>query len=132
MHPSSSGNRRFGGRPLRPAARLPRVTVGLDLGPHARLGPGKVRLLEAVAAEGSISAAARAVGMSYRHAWKLLSRMNEAFRQPLIASTTGGAHGGGAALTPFGADVVRRYQLVERQASAAAAPHLAALADETR
>ena len=91
------------------------------------IGPGKVRLLEAIAEQGSISAAARHLGMSYRRAWMLVDEMNRALQHPVIDTATGGSHGGGAALTATGREVVARYQAIERSAQAAAAADIAAL-----
>jgi molybdate transport system regulatory protein len=85
------------------------------------LGPGKVDLLAAIAATGSISAAAKAMGMSYRRAWLLVDTMNGCFRQPLVASATGGARGGGAQLTPLGEEVLTRYRALAATLDAAAA-----------
>lgn len=90
------------------------------------IGPGKAHLLEAIEAGGSISAAARAMGMSYRRAWDLVATMNESFARPVVDTATGGAHGGGARLTPFGADVLRRYRAMEQKASAAIRADVAA------
>ena len=91
------------------------------------MGPGKVRLLEELAELGSISAAGRAMGMSYRRAWELIADLNAMFAQPLVAAKAGGRHGGGAALTPFGAALVREYRAIEALAEEAAGEHLAAL-----
>ena len=85
------------------------------------LGPGKVALLEAIKEHGSISAAARSLGMSYRRAWLLVDTMNRNFRTPLVAAGAGGSHGGGAALTPLGQEVVERYRRIEATAARAAA-----------
>jgi len=93
---------------------------------HA-LGPGKVRLLELVAETGSISAAGRAMKMSYRRAWLLIDELNRMFEEPLVASRLGGASGGGASLTPRGIDVVRRYRAIEARTATAARVHLDAL-----
>lgn len=95
-----------------------RVSLRIDL-PDGRLGPGKIALLEAVAATGSISAAGRALGMSYRRAWLLVDDLNTIFHQPLVASRTGGRSGGGATLTDLGAEVVSRYRAIERSTEAA-------------
>jgi molybdate transport system regulatory protein len=82
------------------------------------MGPGKADLLDAIAQSGSISAAARALGMSYRRAWLLVETMNECFKAPLVETATGGQHGGGAQVTDLGREVVRRYRAMERKASA--------------
>lgn len=88
------------------------------------LGPGKVDLLEAVAREGSITAAAKALGMSYRRAWLLVDTMNRNFRSPVVEAGAGGAQGGGAALTPLGAEVVQRYRRIEAMAEKAVATQM--------
>lgn len=91
------------------------------------IGPGKVALLEAVAETGSISAAARQLGMSYRRAWMLVDETNRAMVQPAVNTAAGGAHGGGTALTPLGQELITRYRAVESAARIAAATDLAAL-----
>lgn len=91
------------------------------------IGPGKVDLLEAVARTGSISAAARQMGMSYRRAWLLIDEMNRALREPVVATAAGGAQGGSTALTTAGADIVRHYRAVEAASRAAAAQDIDAL-----
>jgi molybdate transport system regulatory protein len=80
------------------------------------VGPGKVDLLEAIARTGSISAAARAMGMSYRRAWLLVDAMNRCFRGDLVEAVTGGTGGGGAVVTPFGREVLARYRAMEIKA----------------
>lgn len=97
--------------------QLTRATLRLYFGALV-FGPGKADLLEAIAAEGSISAAGRAMGMSYKRAWSLVEEMNTAFTEPLVESARGGAHGGGAALTEAGRAVLAEYrQLVARMLS---------------
>ncbi len=91
------------------------------------IGPGKVALLEAIAETGSISAAARQLGMSYRRAWILVDEVNRSFNSPAVDTATGGAHGGGAALTRFGTGLVTRYRALERTARMAAAADIRAL-----
>ncbi len=110
---------------------MPSLSLRINLDPAGRIGPGKVDLLEQIAAFGSISAAARAMDMSYKRAWDLVEEMNGIFEQPLVAAKTGGRHGGGASLTPAGLSVVARFRAIERAALAAAEPHLAALQQET-
>jgi molybdate transport system regulatory protein len=107
---------------------MPRLTLRIDFDADRAIGPGKIRLLELIDALGSISAAGRRMGMSYRRAWLLVDSLNRSFREPLVASHAGGAHGGGAALTPQGAAVVRHYRAAEAAAHAAGAVHLEALA----
>lgn len=103
------------------------LSIRLDLAPDVRVGPGKVRLLELVAEQGSISGAGRAIGMSYRRAWLLLDELNRSFPEPVVDAARGGRRGGGAVLTPFGLRLVAAYRAIERGAAEAAAPHLAAL-----
>ena len=107
---------------------MAQLSLRVDLGPDHRLGPGKVRLLEAIAEHGSISAGARALGMSYRRAWMLVEAMNRGFGAALVESQAGGRAGGGAQLSALGAAVVSDYRAVERAAQEAAAPALARLA----
>jgi molybdate transport system regulatory protein len=82
-------------------------------GTEIAIGPGKASLLEAIAASGSISESARRLGMSYRRAWLLVDTMNRCFREPVVASATGGSGGGGARVTPFGRTVLARYRALE-------------------
>lgn len=91
------------------------------------IGPGKVALLEAIAETGSISAAARQLGMSYRRAWLLVDELNKALSAPAVSTLAGGAHGGGAALTAVGQEVIKRYRAIESTARVAAAPDISAL-----
>lgn len=106
---------------------MARLVLRIAFGNVTALGPGKVRLLELVAETGSISAAARAMRMSYRRAWLLVDAVNTAFRTPAVQTREGGSGGGGAILTPFGADLVRRYRATEAASTEAAAEHLTAL-----
>jgi molybdate transport system regulatory protein len=99
----------------------------IDLGAERMLGPGKVRLLEMIDEAGSISAAGRAMGMSYRRAWVLVDETNRCFAAPVVEARPGGKAGGGAALTAFGREVVAHYRAIERHAATAAAHDLQAL-----
>ena len=103
-----------------------RVSIVFESG--ARIGPGKARLLESIRDTGSISAAAREMGMSYKRAWLLLDSINQAFTEPIVAAAPGGAGGGGATLTPFGAKVLERYRRIHDRAAATAADDVTALA----
>ena len=87
-----------------------RVTVRLDFDADRHLGHGKIRLLELIAAHGSISSAARAMGMSYRRAWLLTDEVNRMFAEPVFATKLGGRGGGQAQLTEFGRSVVDLYR----------------------
>jgi molybdate transport system regulatory protein len=109
---------------------MPSLSLRINLDPEGRIGPGKIELLEQIAAFGSISAAARAMEMSYKRAWDLVEEMNRLFGKDLVAARIGGRRGGGAQLTPVGLAVVSRFRAIERAATAAAAPQLAALQGE--
>lgn len=106
---------------------MARMSIRIDLDQDGRLGPGKVDLLEHIAACGSISAAGRAMSMSYRRAWQLVADLNANFTEPLVIAQMGGRQGGGARLTTFGAQLVSNYRAIEREAQAAVAPRLKAL-----
>lgn len=106
------------------------LTLRLDFANGERLGPGKVALLEEIARTGSISAAGRALGMSYRRAWELVDSLNRTFRGPVVATRHGGERGGGAALTPFGQEIVARYRRMQQLTAVAIAEPLAALERE--
>jgi molybdate transport system regulatory protein len=101
-----------------------RLTVRIDFGSDRALGPGKVRLLEAIHKTGSISQAGRSLGMSYRRAWLLVDDLNGCFREPVVTTQPGGARGGGAALTRFGRELIKKYRSIEAQAAAAAEKQL--------
>ena len=104
-----------------------RLTLRVDLGEERAIGPGKIRLLEAIRDTGSITRAGIALGMSYRRAWLLVVDMNNCFREPVIAAQAGGSHGGGAALTPFGTRLIDQYRAIEAEAHAATAARLSEL-----
>ncbi|WP_210251287.1 winged helix-turn-helix domain-containing protein [Aureimonas psammosilenae] len=101
-----------------------RITLRLDFPQGGRLGHGKVSLLEAIGRQGSIAAAGREFGMSYRRAWLLVDEVNRMFESPLVAARGGGSGGGGAALTPLGLSVVALYRDAERKASTSAEAEL--------
>jgi molybdate transport system regulatory protein len=102
----------------------PKLTLRVDLGSGRALGPGKIRLLEAIEKTGSISQAGRNLGMSYRRAWLLVDDMNHCFRDPVIEAQPGGARGGGAVLTAFGQKLVVRFRAIEADALVATKKHL--------
>jgi molybdate transport system regulatory protein len=104
-----------------------RVSLRLGFPDDQALGPGKVRLLELIGETGSISAAGRAMKMSYRRAWTLVDELNRMFRDPLVEAKPGGAHGGGARLTEAGSDVARRYREIESSVESTSSDHIAAL-----
>src|SRR5580765_3330687 len=107
---------------------MPIVEVSIVFEGGARIGPDAARLLESIRETGSISAAARRGGMPYKKAWILLDSMNQAFTEPVITAAPGGAGGGGATLTPFGVEVLDRYQRLAKRAAEIAANDAAALA----
>ena len=88
------------------------------IGQVTALGPGKASLLEAIDATGSISAAARQMGMSYRRAWNLVDSMNGDFVKPVVKTNSGGKGGGGASVTKFGKEIIERYREIEELAIA--------------
>ena len=90
------------------------------------MGPGKADLLDAIDEEGSITGAARRMGMSYRRAWLLVETMNRCFREPLVQAARGGRRGGGARLTPSGRDALARYRAMEAKAQKTLARDMAA------
>lgn len=102
-------------------ARYAGLTLRILSRRAAAIGPGKAELVERIAQTGSISAAARAMGMSYRRAWQLVAALNRDFRRPVVETATGGARGGGARVTPFGRAVAAGYRSMEEKASAAIA-----------
>jgi molybdate transport system regulatory protein len=110
-----------------PAPPTLRFRIRVLKGDVIAAGPGKVDLLEAIVATGSITAAAKELGMSYRRAWLLVNEMNRAFRSPVVEALKGGREGGRSGLTPLGEDVVRRYRAIEKTAAAAARAEIAAL-----
>jgi molybdate transport system regulatory protein len=92
------------------------VRIGIPLGDSYAMGPGKADLLDAIHATGSISAAGRKLGMSYRRAWLLVDEMNRCFRAPLVEARLGGSGGGGAKVTELGFEALRRYRELQDQA----------------
>jgi molybdate transport system regulatory protein len=108
-------------------ASLPSLSVRIDLEPDGRIGPGKIQLLENIDSCGSISAAGRAMKMSYKRAWDLVDEINRICRHAAVERQTGGKNGGGAVLTPFGISLVARYRKIERDAASAVRKELEAL-----
>jgi molybdate transport system regulatory protein len=96
------------------------------------VGPGKIALLEAIQRTGSLSQAARDLGMSYRRGWLLLSSLNASFREPVVVTATGGRGGGGARITTFGKDLIGRYRSFEDDAQGRAARAFKEIAAKAR
>ncbi len=105
-----------------------RPRVRILIGSATALGSGKVDLLQAIISHGLISAASRQMGMSYRRAWMLVATMNRCFDGNLVATSTGGAGGGGAKVTPLGREVLSRYREMEAKAEACVSDEVAAFA----
>jgi molybdate transport system regulatory protein len=97
------------------------------MGREIAVGPGKADLLARLQETGSISGAARALGMSYKRAWYLIDTMNRCFHAPLVEAVKGGRAHGGASLTPVGIEVLGLYRSLEAKALQAGADELAAL-----
>jgi molybdate transport system regulatory protein len=106
---------------------MTRLTLRIDFDDTRQIGHGKIRLLELIDREGSISAAARAIDMSYRRAWLLVDEVNRTFSEPVIETQLGGRGGGRAKLTTFGRALVQVYRSVEKDASVAFAARLSEL-----
>jgi molybdate transport system regulatory protein len=117
--------RRAGSGDVTPASD--RLSIRLDLGSGARIGPGKVAVLEEIARSGSISAAGRALRMSYRRTWELVEDLNRSLGTPVVETAAGGSGGGGAVLTRAGKTVIERYRAIEIDTALAARKHLLAL-----
>ena len=113
-------------KPKSKKAKGPRVRI--LIGSATALGPGKVGLLKAISERGSISGAARDMGMSYRRAWMLVDTMNRCFTGDLVQTNTGGKGGGGAQVTDLGLEVIQRYQDMEAKAAASVAKETQAFA----
>ena len=103
------------------------VSVRLRFADDARLGPGKIALLEAVERSGSIAAAGRDMNMSYRRAWLLIDSLNRMFDEPVVHASPGGANGGGASLSGLGRSLVAAYRAMEAETEAAIERHFAPL-----
>jgi molybdate transport system regulatory protein len=104
-----------------------RLNVRIDLACGLRIGPGKVAVLEAIARSGSISAAGRALRMSYRRTWELVEDLNTGLGTPVVETAAGGSGGGGTVLTQAGRAVIERYRAIELDTALAARKHLLAL-----
>jgi molybdate transport system regulatory protein len=109
-----------------PAMAGNHLFIRLDLSNGKHIGPGKIALLEAIRAEGSILAASKHFGMSYRRAWLLVREINRTLRKPVVATTR--ARGGGAELTPVGEQIVEIYRKIEGLAYTSTRQELRAIA----
>lgn len=105
-------------------AQVPQLRIRVDLAPGCSVGPGKISLLEAIDREGSLSMAARSIGLSYRRAWNLLADLNGSFANPVVATAVGGASGGGARVTDFGRSLIKAFRALERGALRLAATRM--------
>ena len=114
--PAESGN-----------AKGDRLNIRIDLANGLRIGPGKVAVLEEIARSGSISAAGRALRMSYRRTWELVEDMNTGLGTPVVETAAGGSGVGGTVLTQAGKAVIERYRAIEMDTAVAARKHLLAL-----
>lgn len=108
---------------------VPAPRLRILLGKSIAIGPGKAELLRLIEETGSISAAAREMGMSYRRAWTLVETMNGAFREPLVEAATGGRGGGGARVTDFGREALAKYQAMEEKALGSVTAEMDAFAE---
>ena len=110
-----------------PMSAEPTLSLRIDFPSGQRLGPGKIQLLEAIDAKGSIAAGGRALGMSYRRAWLLVAEMNQMFGAAVVDAQHGGSKGGGAKLTAIGREIVAHYRAAEAKAMRSASLHMDAL-----
>jgi molybdate transport system regulatory protein len=94
-----------------------KALIQLRKGADSRVGPDRIALLELIAQEGSISGAAKAIGLSYKAAWNAVNAMNNLFERPLVIAQPGGKSGGAAAITAVGAAVILAYRRVEAELS---------------
>jgi molybdate transport system regulatory protein len=105
----------------------PGVRFRIDFAKNSSVGPGKIRLLEAIRDSGSLSRAARSIGMSYRRAWLLVNSLKQSFREPVTVASTGGKDGGGMLVTEFGDALINNYRELERDFATLAARRLHAI-----
>jgi molybdate transport system regulatory protein len=104
-----------------------RLNIRIDLAGGLRIGPGKVAVLEEIARSGSISAAGRALRMSYRRTWELVEDLNTGLGTPVVETAAGGSGGGGTVLTQAGKALIERYRAIEVDTAVVARKHLLAL-----
>ncbi|HLY53768.1 MAG TPA: hypothetical protein VKQ31_12200 [Steroidobacteraceae bacterium] len=112
--------------------RRPAVRFRVDFGREEAIGPGKIALLEHIGASGSLSQAARELGMSYRRAWQLLASLNSCFRARAVTTARGGRGGGGAALTGFGRELIRAYRKFDAEVQDRARRHFGSISRQAR
>ncbi len=105
--------------------RYPGLTLRILAAADPAMGPGKAALIAQIDASGSISAAARGMGMSYRRAWQLVEALNGSFVEPVVVTAIGGKRGGGASVTDFGRQLVAQFHAMEGKASRAIEDDLA-------
>ena len=117
----------IGSEATKPSKSFPSLRLRVYLDTEEWIGPGKIELLEKIQTHGSISAAGRAMNMSYRRAWALVEEIHEMFGRSPVEVQIGGKGGGGASLTRFGHDLVQQYRTIERSAEQAAHKELSAL-----
>jgi molybdate transport system regulatory protein len=106
-------------------AMTPAIRIRIDFSDNVNLGPGKIALLEAIKSTGSISDAARSLGMSYRRAWMLINSLKQGFTEAATVSSTGGKGGGGARVTAFGMSLIKQFRLLEREIAKLGAQRMA-------
>jgi molybdate transport system regulatory protein len=111
---------------------IPTVRFRIDFSEQESIGPGKIALLEHIAQCGSLSQAARDLGMSYRRAWRLLDSMNSGSLGIVAISSKGGRGGGGVKLTSFGEELIRSYRAFEKHVQARAARHFRPIVSATQ
>ena len=114
--------------PREPQPAQDRLSLRIDLASGARIGPGKVAVLEAIDRTGSISGTGRDLAMSYRRTWGLVEDLNRSLGEPVVETASGGSGGGGAQLTRTGRAVIACYRAIEADSLTVAQRHLAVLA----
>ena len=112
--------------------RYPGLTLRILAADDPAMGPGKAELISRIDATGSISAAARAMNMSYRRAWLLVEAINDSFVESVVLTSIGGKRGGGTSVTEFGRQLVAQFRAMEDKASAAIAGDIAQFTRQIR
>ena len=110
----------------------PAVRFRVDFGRDVAIGPGKIALLEQIERGGSLSQAARELGMSYRRAWQLLESLNGCFRERVALTAKGGRGGGGATLTRLGRELISAYRAFDAEIQARAVRRFRLIAPRAR